>query len=427
MTAPSFASLLGSMTPSTFAAEHWDRRVATLRGTAAAWVGRVDRARIERAARLAASRAAAEPGLEVHVRSMIARPPASPDDDPWMDVRRITVDAITDALAQGGSVCIHNVCAGDAELARLTVDAKQALSYAGDVGMSAYLSPPGLGLRPHFDAQAVVAIQVEGHKRWWVEAEPCVPAPPTNATLQRDGTTAWTDPSEITEALGPPPPPRALEPVELDPGDAVFVPPGTWHATEALRPSMGLVLYFRPITFAAMLEPIAWEMFKHDPAWRAGPPVAPAARALGEQPPPAARRYLATRLRELATRLEAGADDPAVARTWHRLLTRAEPHNAVLDASPPPPAIERSTPLALDDARLRSAAVEPHGLRLFVGDVELELPLAAVPIVEGALGHRRFVAGDACAWAGGRFEWAALRRLLHTLVECGFLAAPAPR
>lgn len=101
-----------------------------------------------------------------------------------------------------------------------------------DVGL--FVSAPGQGLVPHFDAYDVFVVQLHGRKRWHLGRSPALTSP---IDLQY---APGTPPNAVHGAMmgreGLPegdPDPSELDTVELGPGSVMFVPRGTWHTTSA--------------------------------------------------------------------------------------------------------------------------------------------------------------------------------------------------
>ncbi|MFJ1730848.1 JmjC domain-containing protein [Streptomyces sp. NPDC088254] len=137
-------------------------------------------------------------------------------------------------------------------------------------GCSAFVSPVGSGLPLHFDAKDVVVFQVSGVKRWRLADNTGLRHPTANyaagsryvskelASYYRPGTPG-------TEV------PEQCDPVDLRPGDALFLPRGHWHGTEAHQHAPSVSLSFgiqAPSWSAVFLERLKARLLASD-HWRA--------------------------------------------------------------------------------------------------------------------------------------------------------------
>lgn len=306
----------------------------------------------------------------------------------------ITPVQVDTLLAAGASICAHDIHLGDEALAAFVSSAKHALGFAGRMGMSCYVSPKGRGLTTHFDAQSVMTLQIEGKKRWRYSEKPALAVPRANAVLEANGKVEWSavSPGDIPfpEISAPT---EAMQEVELEPGDLLYLPAGHWHETLAGEPSIGLVLYFVPMSFSTFLERWLWSCFEENDAWIKGPPAAAAAEgeAMTRLPDPILA-YISERLAELQTMLQT-ADPSALSllRTWRKFVAQGSPAHR---ATHTPPVrrddafvVKNPSLLAILDARHDAS---DGGFYLCQGDREIELPSAFAPLVDAMLLRRPF-------------------------------------
>jgi len=98
----------------------------------------------------------------------------------------------------------------------------------GTVFAEAFFAKNGAGAWPHFDSNITLNCQIAGTKRWWLAKNPALRLPPTGMSLRLPA------PAEIAPLLRMQLPKRmpedSFEMVAV-PGDVVFIPPGTLHAT----------------------------------------------------------------------------------------------------------------------------------------------------------------------------------------------------
>lgn len=130
-----------------------------------------------------------------------------------------------------------------------------------------YASPPGGGNSPHFDANANLVVQLRGTKRWTL-------APNTQLPLPTDRWAMNMGPPspELAGYLDGPLPERmpeeGRETVTLEPGAALFVPRGTWHATEASEDTLALNFTYSQPTWADVVSAALRQQLLKDVQWR---------------------------------------------------------------------------------------------------------------------------------------------------------------
>ena len=103
-----------------------------------------------------------------------------------------------------------------------------------------YYSPDQKGYSVHFDAHPVWFLQIDGSKHWYIGCEPVVKDPPLTCGFPPDREVLKLPWITVKK-------PRLEDPaqfmsVTLDPGDVVYMPPGTWHRACAQGHSLALTL-----------------------------------------------------------------------------------------------------------------------------------------------------------------------------------------
>jgi len=290
-----FRRLIAPMEPAGFVAESWERRALPLPGDPRRFDGlEVDFDRFGVAIghlppnSLRANRVESDgTGRYVHV---------GPEDC------RACFD-------QGMTICVTNLHLAMPRLRELARDTRRALALAGAVSVNAYLSPAGRGFGLHLDPQSVFILQVEGEKHWLYGAEPAAAFPPR-------GMDAFPDSGREAFRQRHPEIPLA-EPGDtvwnrclLRPGDALYLPPGTWHQGTAGDYSLALTLTCCTLEVSSLLGALLQGgLFTRD-SWRRNLPSGLAAGAgLSRE------RFIADRLDEL--RQWVAALSPGdVARAW---------------------------------------------------------------------------------------------------------------
>ena len=160
--------------------------------------------------------------------------------------RRIDPSAASEAFAAGHTICA-DVSRAPAVASLLGALHGALRSYRGTPFAKLYVSPPGAGFAPHMDGDHVFVVQLAGAKRWWYSATPAVPNAPLGGKVVQ-GRAVHTFPRDgipIVDANGEPVPPfdrDAAEHVTLEPGDVLYLPPGTWHTTKAKTESVAISL-----------------------------------------------------------------------------------------------------------------------------------------------------------------------------------------
>jgi 50S ribosomal protein L16 3-hydroxylase len=101
----------------------------------------------------------------------------------------------------------------------------------GATRVSAFASRRGIGLKPHYDANVNFVCQAVGVKRWRIAPNTHVINPTVSYAVGNPPT-----PQQHAEAPNglPADLPTPFETVDMEPGAVMFVPRGTWHATETV-------------------------------------------------------------------------------------------------------------------------------------------------------------------------------------------------
>lgn len=259
-----------------FFAEQWSRRAIHLRGEG-------DRF----------SDLRPEGGFE----SWLAR--ADPIDAAHRDAAGGQVqDRIVPAQAAERFAAGHTLCADVSHVpvvAELLAGMREDLRpFRGDPFAKLYVSPRGAGFAPHIDGHHVFVVQLSGRKRWLHGATPARPGSLVGAKVDREGHAVHTWPRDGLPLMGvdgrplPAPQPGELDEVELRPGDVLYLPPGTWHATEALDTSIALSVSPPRATIAELFAMVVRDELEADP--RLWTDIVAPATADGRGPPRAVER-----------------------------------------------------------------------------------------------------------------------------------------
>src|SRR5262245_43270263 len=160
----------------------------------------------------------------------------------------------------------------------------------------------------HFDPTSVVFIQCEGRKRFLISSSPVFPWPRASALLSSNGTGEYScdiEPWEEIYGVDM----EDLTEIMLEPGDVLYLPPGTAHVTEALSDfTLSLFLVFENRNFLDLVRPVLERMLLNNPDWRHLPPISASGMKSGELPGEA-KGFFADRLAEVREALGALAPD----------------------------------------------------------------------------------------------------------------------
>lgn len=265
--------LLGPLGRARFFAEHWQRRGCALPGPRERFAGLFDRAHFDAA--LARCR-------ELKATFF--------DDKGWFSELRISPDQMQRLYSAGMTICA-GMLPEEGALAGFLGAYRGAIRSAGSVHFNSYLSPDGEGFGLHFDNHPVWILQLEGRKRWRFTPEPAMAEPSVTITLPPDRDRLVL-PWGVIERPGD----SAFAEVALEPGDALYLPAGCWHAAKAEGYSLALTLAAAPGHAVELLRHLLAAHAAEFPALFRSLPALPAdAFAAGETPPALAQAFAALR------------------------------------------------------------------------------------------------------------------------------------
>jgi len=409
------AQLLHPLTPEAFLAEYWEKQALHVRGTPNKFARLFDQERFDQALLRANfdKRAPASFGIRAFWRNRHGLYAAI----------EIQPDQVREAFASRSTICVNDISAGDAGLARFAAHIKRQLNLSSPVYFSCYLSPEGEGLDTHYDARHATILQLSGRKLWRYSRHPAMPYPPRNVIIEQDGRARHADGRPAREVSAPDE--SQFEEVLLEPGDILYLPPGCWHNAKASgETSLALTLSCSTSGFMGMLAPELERVLQQRVEWRTFVPAALTAQTEGGEMPVEARRFISARLAELQELLgKLAGDETELERLWRRAITSS-------------PALARSgqaltTPLKPEDVLLRT---EPYPLTYTVrqgpgavsavyvygNSTEVTVPGEALPLVRAISSRQRFTAAEVEQWAGTSLEHAW--EVLKTFVARGLLS-----
>jgi ribosomal protein L16 Arg81 hydroxylase len=428
--------LLSPMAPETFTTEYWGRKPLFIKGApdklTRLFPGGFQRDDFYRAVRQAAARDIADFQVQVgklpNHNSADAEPPRSflplkPDPD-----------QLEAALTAGANIAAVNIC--DERVARFAAAIKAELNHPGNVRLQVTLSSQGYGWPTHIDAPSALFIQCEGRKRFLIADSPVFPWPRASARITSDGAGEYSGEIEPWEEiqgvdLG------GLTETMLAPGDILFIPPGTPHATEDLSDfTLSLVLVFEHNNFFDLVRPALERALLSNPDWRRLPPISASGSQSGDLPAEA-KAFFADRLAELRGALVALSPDSLdLNREWKKMI--ADPGESIVACLSSNPADPESRPVLRNEV-LRVSRNAPltcaEGLDsdgdkyfyIYFANQEVSVDEEWTPFLKTIVEKRRFTAESATQWAGDgqRYPWETVQEYLQTLLERGLLEREA--
>lgn len=196
-------------------------------------------------------------------------------------------------FGQGLTICVTSLHLGVPELVDLASETQRTLGLAGEVTVNAYLSPAGRGFGLHFDPQSVFIMQLEGEKHWIFGTEPAVTFPPVGMDANPEEKRHRFRERHPNMPLAEPHAGQWQQCL-LRPGDALYLPPGTWHQGTAGDYSLALTLTCRTRDFSSLLTPLAQQALFSSEPWRRNLPS-----RLTAEGGPARDVFIAERIHEL--------------------------------------------------------------------------------------------------------------------------------
>jgi 50S ribosomal protein L16 3-hydroxylase len=299
------------------------------------------------------------------------------------------------SLYEGGlTVCISNLEQGVPTIAGWVAGLARDLGLpAGAAQCNAYASPREKGFAKHCDNREVLVVQIQGEKRWRIAPNREVRYPTQNY-IPANGRPAELL-SYCLEDVSAEMPADAIT-VDMKPGSVLFLPRGTWHATEAALNSLSLTFgFFPPTRVDVVLAALRRRLLARE-AWRA--PLRPAGALEAEA------AGLAALLPDLVREIEA-----------------LSPRDLLAAALPAPP------PLYIRHPGARMAIAEEAGGARVSLDVpgedlcEIEAASETLPLFRWIAAREEPFSAEEAGGAHPRLSPGLARSALRILVEGGYL------
>jgi hypothetical protein len=206
----------------------------------------------------------------------------------------------------GMTVCIQELDADHPLLETLCDQIRQEAGYKHAVVCNAYLSPDKQGFGLHFDNHSVMILQLQGRKRWRFGRRPSFPSPPIGLHTNNYDIHAFQYRAEGALEI-PHEGSKTLQEEILEPGDLLYLAPGTWHRAYGVGMSLALTLAWDARTIVDdVLERLRKE-FVRRVAWRQ--PYEPVLARGQNDALPGGRRFIHDHLLEIATFLQKEAQE----------------------------------------------------------------------------------------------------------------------
>jgi mannose-6-phosphate isomerase-like protein (cupin superfamily) len=347
--------------------------------------------------------------------------------------RQIAIDLrqVSTLLAAGMTICAD--VSSEPKVANLLRELISELRIASDEPPFAklYASPDGGGFAMHMDTHNVFVVQLQGTKTWWYGEEPALPWTLCSGKLDADGqpvTAGSRDGEPLVDDQGrrlPPPDRGALREVTLEPGDCLYLPPGTWHTTRAQGPSLAISVSPPRAPASRLLLDALEQRLVSSTQWRADLIGIPCDVADPAAVPPVVRDAITRRLRELG-RVVLALEVREMQRSWCAAASRSAGSLHELtssdDATP-----EREDRLAHAPGGFLhlvgfSSEMNGEAVLIYANGAEWMFPLQAQNFVRELGRHPTFVASDALSWDPA-LDWNAAREVLAQLLAAGILVA----
>ena len=212
-------------------------------------------------------------GWRAWVRASAVIDAATQDAAGSQKQRRVDAHSFEAAFDGGETICA-DVSGAEPVAAGLAAMTARLRPVEGEPFAKLYVSPTGAGFAMHMDAHHVFVVQLSGTKRWWFGDAPAVPHALLGGKVDPAGRAVHTYPRDGWPIAGPggrpllAPDRSALTSVVLEPGDVLYLPPGTWHTTRATEDSVALSVSPPRVPLSAVLLGALRERLDTDPQWR---------------------------------------------------------------------------------------------------------------------------------------------------------------
>ncbi|MEU1277939.1 cupin domain-containing protein [Streptomyces sp. NPDC005805] len=163
---------------------------------------------------------------------LYASSPPEADRETRKPLRAVKIDEVESILQSSSSLLLENL--RDAVLQQFTDSCKKDIGHIGPVQIRSTITPKGGIHPPHIDATCSLFVHCEGRKRFTISPRPVLEFPMDAAVVTANGELSWNNHQpEPWEAVSNIDEGSFIEYV-MEPGDVLYFPAGTVHATESL-------------------------------------------------------------------------------------------------------------------------------------------------------------------------------------------------
>ncbi|MFD8376835.1 JmjC domain-containing protein [Streptomyces sp. NPDC059688] len=263
------AALLGSSNVNSFLSEIWGKRYFFRQGgpeRVAQLLGRpFDKGDLLEATRQTAERNPKQ--LRVYASSSRKE---SVHGAPRRGLRAVDHRDIEQVLLEGASVLVENLA--DTHLADFANNWRICLGHMGSIQIRSTITPLGGRHTPHVDPTCSLFIHCQGEKKFRISPRPVIQAPIDSAVLTHQGALKWNNHSpsnwEVREGIDE----TEFIEITMRPGDILYFPAGTVHATEAMTDDCaGINFQFAHVDVFQIIAPVLRRHLLENPTWRRVP------------------------------------------------------------------------------------------------------------------------------------------------------------
>jgi len=339
-------------------------------------------------------------------------------DDEYGRQTRSRVPSEDVASLHGSGVTLYGDVSGEPAADAILQQLHRELRLGAGVGRALLSwSSPGTGLGAQFRAHHGFVLQLSGQTQWWFGETPAVPWATDSGCVHGDGHAVYTTGDSARPVLGPTgatvmvPPREELRHEVLEPGDVLYLPPGTWQLSEAVDDCRALSLSPPRLSTGELIMDLLSRRLSSDAEWAADlrGPVDLEAR-------------LGAGLASLREALDA-LDPVQLEHSWARRVFNAKA--ARMSKRGAVSLVRRTRLQHAHPGEMHCVAMPgtdqaDGGVALFRSGMELAFPPQALRFIKGLVANERFSAREAMVWDPS-MSWEATHAALNTLVQFGFV------
>lgn len=288
-----------------------------------------------------------------------------------------------------------------------------SLGFVGTMTVNSYMSPNEKGFGLHFDNQHVFLVQIEGAKKWKFFPQPAVTNPLDNY--------GWDTKEQLLKKFGK----KALTPnknvflnTTLQPGDVLYLPPGTWHQGKSDNYSLGITLTLKSVSFYELFENILKKKLFEFEKWKQGVPLLNKNSFKNFEASQDIHRTFDGFKSDLLSHIKS-IELSELTKEWikstpkDKLFYQNSKNNNSKIKINKNDVLEYTAPFRL------KFFMTPHQLHLFYHEFEGTLPIEAFPLVKKLSKKSIFLANEVLKWSS--ISWRDASILLEKLISSGVL------